>query len=104
MKVSLKWLSEYVEIPADLKAFCDHLDLTGTGVEGVEIAGAPMIRWSWADRRKESASRFGSYVGLPGERGREQPRKRWQARTAPDRMRRAELQRRRQDPRGAGGR
>lgn len=40
MKVSLKWLSEYVEIPADLKAFCDCLDLTGTGVEGVEIAGA----------------------------------------------------------------
>ncbi len=40
MKVSLKWLSEYVEIPADLKAFCDRLDLTGTGVEGAEIAGA----------------------------------------------------------------
>ena len=40
MKVSLKWLSEYVEIPADLKALCDRLDLTGTGVEGVEIAGA----------------------------------------------------------------
>ena len=40
MKVSLKWLSEYVEIPADLKVFCDRLDLTGTGVEGVEIAGA----------------------------------------------------------------
>ena len=40
MKVSLKWLSEYVEIPADLKAFCDRLDLTGTGVEDVEIAGA----------------------------------------------------------------
>lgn len=40
MKVSLKWLSEYVEIPADLKVFCDRLGLTGTGVEGVEIAGA----------------------------------------------------------------
>ena len=40
MKVSLKWLSEYVEVPADLKAFCDRLDLTGTGVEGIEIAGA----------------------------------------------------------------
>lgn len=40
MKVSLKWLSEYVEVPTDLKAFCDRLDLTGTGVEGVEIAGA----------------------------------------------------------------
>ena len=40
MKVSLKWLSEYVDIPDDLKAFCDRLDLTGTGVEGVEKTGA----------------------------------------------------------------
>lgn len=40
MKVSLKWLSEYVEVPSDLKSFCDRLDLTGTGVEGVEVAGA----------------------------------------------------------------
>lgn len=39
MKVSLKWLSEYVEVPSDLKAFCDQLDLTGTGVEGVERSG-----------------------------------------------------------------
>ena len=40
MKVSLKWLSEYVDVPADVKAFCDRLDLTGTGVEGVEKTGA----------------------------------------------------------------
>ena len=39
MKVSLKWLSEYVDVPGDLKAFCDRLDLTGTGVEGVEKTG-----------------------------------------------------------------
>ncbi len=39
MKVSLKWLGEYVDVPADLKAFCDRLDLTGTGVEGVEVQG-----------------------------------------------------------------
>ena len=39
MKVSLKWLSEYVEMPSDLKEFCDRLDLTGTGVEGVERTG-----------------------------------------------------------------
>ena len=39
MKVSLKWLSEYVDVPDDLKAFCDRLDLTGTGVEGVERTG-----------------------------------------------------------------
>ncbi len=39
MKVSLKWLNEYVDVPADLKAFCDRLDLTGTGVEGVEKLG-----------------------------------------------------------------
>lgn len=39
MKVSLKWLSEYVDVPADAKAFCDRLDLTGTGVEAVERTG-----------------------------------------------------------------
>ncbi len=40
MKVSLKWLSEYVDVPTDVKALCDRLDLTGTGVEGVEKTGA----------------------------------------------------------------
>ena len=39
MKVSLKWLSVYVDVPSDLKAFCVRLDLTGTGVEGVERVG-----------------------------------------------------------------
>ncbi|MEC4183788.1 phenylalanine--tRNA ligase subunit beta [Adlercreutzia sp. R21] len=39
MKVSLKWLSEYTQVPSDVKAFCDRLDLTGTGVEGVEQTG-----------------------------------------------------------------
>ena len=42
MKISLKWLSEYVDVPADTKAFCDRLDLTGTGVEGVEKTGAAL--------------------------------------------------------------
>lgn len=40
MKVSLKWLSEYVDVPSDVKAFCDRLDVTGTGVEGVAQTGA----------------------------------------------------------------
>lgn len=40
MKVSLKWLSEYVDVPTDIQAFCDRLDLTGTGVEGVDKTGA----------------------------------------------------------------
>ena len=39
MKVSLKWLSDYTEVPEDTKAFCDRLDLTGTGVEGVDRLG-----------------------------------------------------------------
>ena len=39
MKASLKWLSDYVEVPTDIKEFCDRLDLTGTGVEGVEKLG-----------------------------------------------------------------
>lgn len=42
MKVSLKWLSEYVDVPSDTKAFCDRLDLTGTGVEGVEKTGTAL--------------------------------------------------------------
>lgn len=42
MKISLKWLSEYVEVPTDVKAFCDRLDLTGTGVEAVEKTGAAL--------------------------------------------------------------
>lgn len=39
MKISLKWLSEYIDVPQDIKEFCDRLDLTGTGVEGVEKTG-----------------------------------------------------------------
>lgn len=39
MKVSLNWLDEYVAVPAELQEFCDRLDLTGTGVEGVETLG-----------------------------------------------------------------
>lgn len=40
MKVSLKWLSDYVDVPSGIKEFCDRLDLTGTGVEGVEKLGS----------------------------------------------------------------
>ena len=39
MKLSLKWVNDYVDVPADTQAFCDRLDLTGTGVEGVEKLG-----------------------------------------------------------------
>lgn len=39
MKVSLNWLNSYVDTPKDLQEFCDRLDLTGTGVEGVETIG-----------------------------------------------------------------
>lgn len=39
MLVSLKWLDEYVNVPDDIQALCDRLDLTGTGVEGVERVG-----------------------------------------------------------------
>ncbi|MGI6045985.1 MAG: phenylalanine--tRNA ligase subunit beta [Eggerthellaceae bacterium] len=44
MLVSLKWLSEYVEVPDDTQAFCDRLDLTGTGVEGVNETGAAFTK------------------------------------------------------------
>ena len=39
MRLSLKWLEEYVKVPVTLQEFCDKLDLTGTGVEGVEKLG-----------------------------------------------------------------
>ena len=39
MHVSMKWLSEFVSVPDDMQAFCDRLDLTGTGVEGLETVG-----------------------------------------------------------------
>lgn len=44
MLVSLKWLNDYVAVPDDLGAFCDRLDLTGTGVEGVERTGEAFDR------------------------------------------------------------
>lgn len=39
MRLSLNWLSDYVNVPAALPEFCDKLDLTGTGVEGIETLG-----------------------------------------------------------------
>lgn len=39
MKLSLNWVSDYVTIPASVLELCDRLDLTGTGVEGVETLG-----------------------------------------------------------------
>ena len=58
MKVSLKWLNEYVEVPTDTKALCDKLDLTGTGVEGVEVLGATFERGCGLRRDLRAASRF----------------------------------------------
>lgn len=42
MLISKNWLDTMVDIPDDIKAFCDRLDLTGTGVEGVEHTGAKL--------------------------------------------------------------
>ncbi len=40
MHVSMKWLGEFVDVPDNMQDFCDRLDLTGTGVEGLEKVGA----------------------------------------------------------------
>jgi phenylalanyl-tRNA synthetase beta chain len=40
MRISHSWLKTLVDVPNDIKAFCDRLDLTGTGVESVEKTGA----------------------------------------------------------------
>ena len=42
MKVSLKWLQTMVEVPKDLDAFVEKLDLTGTAVEAVLRTGASL--------------------------------------------------------------
>ena len=42
MLVSLKWLDTMVKVPDGLQDFCDRLDLTGTGVEGVNKVGASL--------------------------------------------------------------
>jgi len=40
MKISYNWLKFMVDIPTDIQAFCDKLDMTGTGVESVEKLSA----------------------------------------------------------------
>lgn len=40
MQISYKWLNSMVELPDDIPYLSDRLDLTGTGVEGVEKVGA----------------------------------------------------------------
>ncbi|MGN0035365.1 MAG: phenylalanine--tRNA ligase subunit beta [Coriobacteriales bacterium] len=42
MLISKNWLETMVDVPDDIKGFCDRLDLTGTGVEGVERTGAKL--------------------------------------------------------------
>ncbi|MBQ9848535.1 MAG: phenylalanine--tRNA ligase subunit beta [Clostridia bacterium] len=40
MEVSLNWLKDYVNIPADIKTFCDGMTMTGTKVEGYKLLGS----------------------------------------------------------------
>jgi phenylalanyl-tRNA synthetase beta chain len=42
MRVSLKWLSDLVDVPLDVPALCDRLDMTGTKVEAVHTTGAAL--------------------------------------------------------------
>ncbi len=39
MRVSLKWLSEFVEVPSSVPELVDRLDMTGTAVEAVHALG-----------------------------------------------------------------
>ena len=95
MKVSLKWLNEYVEVPTDIKAFCDKLDLTGTGVEGVETLGATFDHVVTAKVLKKSTIPIPITWGCaPLNRG-QNPGKDGKPEPLQNRVRRAELQRRR---------
>lgn len=40
MEVSLNWLKDYVNIPEDIKTFCDAMTMTGTKVEGYKVLGS----------------------------------------------------------------
>jgi len=42
MRVSMKWLSELVDVDLGVPELVDRLDLTGTAVEGVEVLGAAL--------------------------------------------------------------
>ncbi len=39
MNVSLNWLKDYVNLPDDIKTFCESMTMTGTKVEGYENIG-----------------------------------------------------------------
>lgn len=39
MNISMKWLSEYVSVNADIEAFCDAMTMSGTKVERAETLG-----------------------------------------------------------------
>ncbi|MBE6692165.1 MAG: phenylalanine--tRNA ligase subunit beta [Ruminococcaceae bacterium] len=40
MEVSLNWLKDYVNVPDDIKEFCEAMTMTGTKVEGYSITGS----------------------------------------------------------------
>ncbi len=42
MKVSMKWLKQYADIPVDAAAYESRMIMTGTGVEGMENLGAEL--------------------------------------------------------------
>ena len=39
MQISLNWLKDYVNIPDDIREFCESMTMTGTKVEGYEKLG-----------------------------------------------------------------
>ena len=39
MKVPMKWLKEYVEIPINAEEYANQMIMTGTAVEGVDNTG-----------------------------------------------------------------
>ncbi len=40
MDISLNWLGDYVNLPSDIKTFCDAMTMTGTKVEGYNVLGS----------------------------------------------------------------
>ncbi len=40
MEVSLNWLKDYVNVPENIKTFCDGMTMSGTKVEGYKVLGS----------------------------------------------------------------
>ena len=73
MLVSLKWLKELVDVDLPVPELVDRLDLTGTAVEAVHVAGRRSRRRRRPDRHEGAPPRGGQAVGDTVDVGADEP-------------------------------